>query len=53
LNEINDRDVHIIENEEYLKANVIDVDILIKFWNIRHPEDPITEDCLMSGNFQP
>jgi len=41
LNEINDRDIRIIENEEYLKANVMDVDLLIKFWNIRHPEDQI------------
>ena len=41
LNEINDRDVFIIKNEEWLKANVLDVDLLIKFWNIRHPEDKI------------
>jgi len=42
LNEINDRDVHIIKDPELLVANVIDVDLLIKFWNIRHPEDQIS-----------
>ena len=41
LNECNDRDVHIIKDPELLVANVIDSDILIKFWNIRHPEDQI------------
>jgi hypothetical protein len=48
LNEINDRHVFIIEDEKnydaetLLAANVLDVDILIKMWNIRHPEDQIT-----------
>ena len=41
LNEINDRDVFIIKREDWLEANVLDQDILIKFWNIRNPEDKI------------
>ena len=50
LNEINDRDVHIIKSEEWLEANVIDKDLLVKFWNIRHPEDMIVEDdCNLSA----
>lgn len=43
LNEINDRDVFIIKDEEWLKANVLDEDMLKAIWNIRHPEDQITE----------
>ena len=49
LNEINDRHVFIIEDnphynaEELLKANVLDVDMLLKIWNIRHPDDKITQ----------
>ena len=42
LNVINDRDVHIITDPKRLESNVLDVDILIKFWNIRHPEDQIS-----------
>ena len=53
LNVINDRDVHIIKDPERLVANVLDVDILIKFWNIRHPEDPITPSCVIEGTFEP
>ncbi len=41
LNEINDRNVFILEREDWLEANVIDQDILIKFWNIRNPDDKI------------
>jgi len=44
LNVINDRDVFIIKNPEWLEANVLDVDLLKTFWNIRHPEDKIIID---------
>jgi hypothetical protein len=44
LNVINDRDVFIIKNPELLEANVLDVDLLKTFWNIRHPEDKIIID---------
>lgn len=41
LNELNDRDVGIIDNEDYLKANTLDKDLLIALWNHMHPEDQI------------
>ena len=36
LNEINDRDVHIINNPELIKENVIDVDIIKKLYNKKY-----------------
>jgi len=41
LNEINDRDVHFITDPKRLEFNVVDEDLLIAFWNYRHPEDKI------------
>jgi len=41
LNEINDRDVHIITSQKWLEYNVLDKDLLISMWNHRHPEDQI------------
>jgi hypothetical protein len=41
LNEINDRDVHIITDPKRLEYNVQDKDILIAMWNHRNPDDQI------------
>lgn len=45
LNELNDRDVFIIEEkpyaDEWLRANVLDKDLLIAIWNYRNPDDMI------------
>uniref|UniRef100_UPI0040564B36 hypothetical protein n=1 Tax=Candidatus Electrothrix sp. TaxID=2170559 RepID=UPI0040564B36 len=41
LNELNDRDVFIINKEEWLKENTLDRDLLISMWNYRNPKDKI------------
>lgn len=41
LNDLNDRDLKIITDNNLLKCNVLDVDLLIKFWNYRHSKNKI------------
>jgi hypothetical protein len=41
LNETCSRDCRIITDQELLESNLLDEDVLVKFWNLRHPKDII------------
>jgi len=41
LNETCNRDCKIITDPQLLESNLLDEDVLVKFWNLRHPKDII------------